>query len=405
MTPRRTPPLRPTVELVEYECSREPLPLLPQEVTWLQESLGSKLSLLPSPSPGSFYLQAGPYVGSLLLPGGLVVIKPKMPLRNLFYLLSAVSTIPFQPEQSFYEQSEDWFELLVHLFLVETQRIVQGGIQTGYVPQEEAIPLIREKLLFAEMQRQPALHHRPYCRFTEHTADIVENRALKWTLFLLQHRSRFSLPLRRTIHHLLASFPPVSLVEVAPDTIEEITYTALNDRYRMALNLASLILRHLTLTLRPGSEPFYAFLINMPWLFETFVTQRLMARLHGGGCTVTRQQQAFLDKDQKVPIRVDLLLQGKRRCLVVDTKYKRLTTPGEQTGDFYQVLGYCLALGCREGVLIYPQGERGGQEGVLEVRGRRLHVLALDLRCPVEQMERAIERIARHLMALLEGKT
>ncbi len=389
----------PVITLTEYTSTPEAFPFSAQDIALLQERLQEKVTLLPATQPGYYHLRAGSYVGSIPLANWIVVIQPKIPLPNLFYLLSVVSSIPFHSEQSFYQQSDDWFDLLVQLFLQETEHLIRGGIQAGYLLREASLPLIRGKVLFQQMQRSPTLLHPPPCRFTEYTADILENQALKWTLFLLQHRRYRSPDFLPAIRRLLAHFFPVSLIEVEPTTLAEIPFTPLTARYQTALYLARLLLSHLTLLAKPGIAPFSAFLINMPWLFETFVTKRIATVLRQKPITISLQHRSFLDRTKLIPIRIDLLLRnGGKKSLIVDTKYKQWATLGEQTSDLYQMIGYCLAMGGQEAVLIYPADrDLVEQEQEIEVNGLHIHVWTLALEKPIAQLEKEIERLAEKL--------
>jgi 5-methylcytosine-specific restriction enzyme subunit McrC len=187
-----------------------------------------------------------------------------------------------------------------------------------------------------------------------------------------------------------------------------ITLHRLNAAYAPTLGLCRLVLRHLTLQETVGTHPFASFLVDMPRLYESFVTARLRAALPAYGLRVVAQRSDFLDEARSVGIRPDVLvyrMSGRRPVLVLDAKYRR-ADQGDLNRDLYQVSAYLdrYELGC--GVLVYPRfGEEGHTE--LRVRGtpKRLHLAILDLAAPTPAaLEESCAALSQRVADLARGR-
>ena len=138
--------------------------------------------------------------------------------------------------------------------------------------------------------------------------------------------------------------------------------------------MCALALRGLTLNEQAGTHPYASFLVDMPRLFESFLTQRLSRLLPLYGLRVVAQKHDYLDEERRVGIRPDVLVyprRGGEPVLVLDAKYRR---PGGSEGDsglnsdLYQVSAYLDRYRLKEGVLVYPRF-KGDEETRLNLRG------------------------------------
>ena len=146
-------------------------------------------------------------------------------------------------------------------------------------------------------------------------------------------------------------------------------------------------MRHLTLDEQAGPHPFASFLVDMPLLFESFLTARLRSLLPQYGLRVVAQRHDYLDEERKVGIRPDVLVysqSGRGPLLVLDAKYRRPDDPeGGLNRDLYQVSAYLDRYRLSRGLLVYPQFDDPAAR-LLKLRGtlKHLHIETLSLSAP-----------------------
>jgi 5-methylcytosine-specific restriction enzyme subunit McrC len=262
---------------------------------------------------------------------------------------------------------------------------------------------IRGRLLFAEtLRRRPALRDRHWCRHSHFTPDVLENRILRWTAFCLQPLRYKEKPLVGRLRRIGLVLAGVELDPEARRLFERLEYHRLNDPYRPALALARLILDHFTFSGTAGGNPFLAYLVDMNWLFEKYVSAILKRVAVGWGMSLVEQDRNPLDMRRRVVVKPDVVLyRGSAPHLVIDAKYKLAAAHG----DLYQMVAYCHALGLTQAILVHPMSE-SAPEGIVFIQGpgaMQVHYLALDLRGDPTQLDKQGWTLARQVESLLSA--
>jgi 5-methylcytosine-specific restriction enzyme subunit McrC len=229
---------------------------------------------------------------------------------------------------------------------------------------------------------------------------------------MLSHQER---GLAREIRTLVPMFEEVMrmLPAQAVPTLRALRLHRQNASYASVLSLCALILSHLSVANRAGRQPFASFLVDMPGLFETFLTVRLRSILPAYGLRVVAQRHDYLDEAGRVLIRPDILVyprRGSTPLLVVDAKYRSLGTGTDHSADYYQVGAYMGRYGLERGALIYAHSPDMGQAAELLLRGtgKSLYILSLDLSSSTPaELEEECERLAQNIasLALKAGAT
>lgn len=302
-------------------------------------------------------LVAGGFVGSVFVGDLRLHILPKVPLTNLFYMLTyAANLAKFRPETTSLAAADDIFEFIVSIFATQVDELVRRGIVRGYIEEEGSLPFLRGRLLLADHLRQTVT--RPgtlYQRSTEFTADLRENRIVKATLARLARFDFDDRYLRPRLRRTLSAFSEVSLLDVRPEECDRVIYARLNQRYRSPLALARLLLQRLSLEGHDGATSFAAFLLPVDEVFEAFVSALLRERLAAHPRLTVRPQHRYkLDVDGQLTGKPDNLIgRDGAPALVIDTKYKVYgDKPSE--ADLYQMATYCHTLRIDRAVLLYP---------------------------------------------------
>ena len=366
-------------------------------------------------------MSAHNYVGSINVAGLQVLVRPKIPLRNLFLLLEVgLRERDWHDEAVRFETTGDLLPALVSFFARTTETTLARGLYHSYQEQRDRLVALRGRVDIARQLTQPGVVIPTACRFTEFTADLIENSYLKAAVSRSLRVARVQAIDRRRLMQHLVTLEDVGDVRHHYTDHDRVKFTRLNEHYRPALRLARLVLANLTLQDVVGETQASSFMLDMNDLFERFVTERLQRALRGR-LEVKSQHRDRLDEEGAVAIRPDLVFRsGGAARFVADVKYK--LTDEAAAGrhpDYYQLLAYTTALDLPEGVLIYcldanrdvltddsATGDPGagslqtddGGPAVRYVRVRHtrkvLHTYALDLSGSTEDVARNLDRLA-----------
>jgi 5-methylcytosine-specific restriction enzyme subunit McrC len=363
----------------------------------IAEGAASALSVEATGTAGEWRLTASSYVGSIVLPGLEVLIKPKVHLENLFALMDAgMPDSAWRPEVFGYGADRQLLPAFAAFFARTVDQLTARGLIRSYRPESERLTALRGRIDFPTQLRQPGLPSPIACRFDEYTADVAENRYLLAAVERVLRVAGVDPRTRSLLQHTRGRFEEVTPILPTTAQLDAISYTRLNEHYRPAMRLCRLIVQSLSLADSLGSAAASSFLLNMNDLFEDWVTRKLRAALRSR-LVVIGQSQLKLDVGRKVSIAPDLEFRDRDRAVYVgDVKYKLTGSGLARSSDYYQLLAYCTTLGLSEGVLIYAQTEGAEPEREIVVRnaGTRLWTYRLDLSGSVTDLEGSIARLA-----------
>jgi 5-methylcytosine-specific restriction endonuclease McrBC regulatory subunit McrC len=156
-----------------------------------------------------------------------------------------------------------------------------------------------------------------------------------------------------TARRIASTMPDV----ISSSSVREATYVCERDRrfdlYGEALNLAALILRDNGIDQNVGPTRVRSFLIPMAQLFERAVTRAFERVASKRQLAVRSQRQTFLDREERISIRPDVLVHdGVLTLLVADAKYIDAESGGPTAGNFQQIVTYMASFGCVRSVLV-----------------------------------------------------
>jgi 5-methylcytosine-specific restriction enzyme subunit McrC len=365
-----------------------------------------RLNLTPTTDPGHYEIAAQQWVGTLVTERLELVIRPKIPLDNLFLLLGVgLPPAAWRPETFAYGTARDLLPAFASFFARTLERTLSTGLLRAYREAADRLPALRGRIDFAAQLSQPAVAVPVACRFDDFTADVVENRILKAAIRRLLRVLGVPTGARRLLLRELARFEEVADTYVAPDAIDRVVVTRLNRHYMPALRLATLVLRNTALLDRAGAADASAFLVDMNDLFQRFLTDGLRRALRGR-LAVDAEPSRWLDRAHVVAMYPDLVFRaGNQAVYVADAKYKLTGTGRARNPDYYQLLAYTTAMNLPEGVLVYCQADGPLPPRAIEVRhtGRRLQTYALDLSGPPATVTRSVNELARWIAGRAEA--
>jgi 5-methylcytosine-specific restriction enzyme subunit McrC len=362
------------------------------------------IEIVPTHRRGRYRMTPTGHVGSIILPTLRLVIRPKIPLANLFHLLDPDNPPPITEDRADTISGSEALDFLAaRLAQLLTERTV-AGLHRGYAERSERGPFLHGRLdVSAQVRdggaRKDALH----CRYEEFTADVPCNRVPKAVAELVLRSPLAGERARSAVRQALGGFDGIQSAPLEPDSFTQAASGRLTESYRPLLDLCRLLADGLAPTGREGAVICPAFLLDMERVFEGYVTRGIVAAFVGRDRFRVDVQPRHL-ANQPVAGQPDILLRPDmvlvrdgRAEVVIDAKWKDLAGSPLLTVDVYQVLAYCTALGVGRGVLVYP----GRRDAVwdFDIVGTpiRLTVRTLRVVGDGEVCRRSVRRLARAL--------
>jgi 5-methylcytosine-specific restriction enzyme subunit McrC len=348
-------------------------------------SLAASGVVTAAPSPyrlGAWQISPSGKVGAARVGGIEIHIKPKVPIARLLFLVGyALHAAAWQPQTVPVAEAADLVPAVAQALWRQTEQATHQGLLSGYILIEESSQVLRGRLFESEqLHRHHGLPLPLEIQHDEFTIDIPENRILRTACERMLAVPRVDAESQHMLRRLLRDFSDVTPLHRG-EQIPDWQATRLNARYHAALRLAELVLRATSIEHESGSVAVNGFLLDMPRLFEDFVTVALRAALvpaYGG--RVDDQDQNHFDEAGQVRLRPDLVWKIRGSAVaVIDAKYKAEKPTGYPNADLYQLLAYCTVLGLRSGHLVYAQGNKKPVRHVVCRSGIEIFSHAVDL--------------------------
>lgn len=362
-----------------------------------------------SPAPGGRWrVTATSYVGTLVVGDLRLLLRPKINPENLFLLLEpGLPHNAWRREAFEYDVSSDLLPSVIAFFARTLETTLARGVLRSYKTVEETVIALRGRLDVPRQFRRAGVLTPVACTFDDFTEDIAENRVLRAAVRRALRVPRIDPTDRQRLMRQLVALDGVADQSVAPDDVDRIQLTRLNQHYAPALGLARLVLANLTLTDSQGTASASSFMIDMNDLFQRFVTERLRRELRGR-LDVIDEPIVHLGTGRRVTMLPDLLFRNPRGepLYVGDIKYKLAKDGRGRSGDYYQLLAYTTALDLPEGVLIYcrHENDEGGSRTVIVRNAETKLVLrSLDLSGSPDQVEQELSDLGEGIAAAASG--
>jgi 5-methylcytosine-specific restriction enzyme subunit McrC len=350
--------------------------------------------------PGWWTVGPSGKVGVARVGDVLVRVTPKVPIARLLFLLGySVHGPAWQASTVDLGDVPDLVAAVAYALWKQVSYAIGQGLLPGYVTVEESSPVLRGRLLeSAQLARHHGLPLPLEIRHDEFTVDIPENQILRTACERMLLVPRVSAETRVRLRRLLREFGDVATIRRS-EPVPEWQPTRLNARYHVALRLAELVLRATSVEHSAGNVAVNGFLLDMPQLFEDFVTIALREALekeYGG--RVVDQWRGHLDYAGRVDVRPDIVwMVGGTAAAVADAKYKSEKPSGYPNADLYQLLAYCTVLGLRVGHLVYAKGSEDPVRHIVQGTDVEIICHALDLDQPPDGVLAQVQGLSRKM--------
>jgi 5-methylcytosine-specific restriction enzyme subunit McrC len=332
-----------------------------QDVDFLLGAHRAHVELVPAGQRRYYRLTPKGHVGTIVCPTCRLLIRSKIPIENLFYLLDPTGPVPTLSDQITPLPAAEGLDFLAGRLAHLLNERTAAGLHRDYQERTDRGPYLQGQLdLPAHLRGQNGRKDQLHCRFEEFTADIPCNQIPKATAELALQSPMLGDSVRGSLRRALEAFAAVRSIAVDRDSFPAVMTDRLTDAYRPLLDLCRILVESLGPGKHSGSTACPAFLLDMEKVFEHYVTTGV-ARACAGSSRVTVSSQPLVVANQPdaglpdIHLRPDFtLVAGGRPFLVGDAKWKSLAVSPLVTADLYQVITYCTSLGIRRGLLVYP---------------------------------------------------
>jgi 5-methylcytosine-specific restriction enzyme subunit McrC len=306
------------------------------------------------------------YVGVLQIDGLLVQINPKADKDDadekwqgvLLKMLKATGRLKTDTigDAQLKRQHVNLLEVYFEYFLRELELLMHQGLVKKYRKQAGNVKALKGKLDFAGNIRHNLVHQERF--FTLHQVYDKNHKLHQVLSYALEIVEQFTKGTRLNdlSKRTRMSFPEVDRVHINEAVLNSLKLDRKTEPYRRALELARLIILNYSPDINSGSEKMIALLFDMNVLWEEYILKKLKAEvskedspyrnLHVRG----QLSKDFWGPNKLVP---DIVIEGKNKTIIIDTKWKR---PGTSASveDLRQVYTYARFWNAEEVMLLYP---------------------------------------------------
>ncbi|MDH4619422.1 McrC family protein [Brevibacillus sp. AY1] len=282
--------------------------------------------------------------------------------RVFLDMLKFLQEIPYKTFHFSHVKLENMniLEIFIRMFIEEVYTLVKRGLKLDYVPHQDNEHFLKGKWLFSQHIKSNIAHkERFFIEYDVFSINRTENRLIKTTLEALQRCSSSSKN-KKDIRLLLAAFESVD-VSVHPDhDFARVVSDSSMKEYATIIQWCSIFLRKQSFTSFSGNGLAYSLLFPMEKVFESYVAGKLSKALDKSIYRIKTQDRVhhLFDEPKRFLLKPDIVVQRGHSSIVLDTKWKRLSTEQSNYGisqsDMYQAYAYHQKYGAKTVFLLYP---------------------------------------------------
>jgi 5-methylcytosine-specific restriction enzyme subunit McrC len=384
--------------------------LSPADVDFLLAEHATHVQLAPTGQRSLYRLTPAHYVGMIGCPSSRLVIRPKIPLTNLFALLDPAAPLTTTEDQAAAAPGAEAFAFLAARLAQFLSAQGTAGLHRAYAERFREGPFLQGRLdLPSQVREAPGRKDRLHSCSEDFTVDVPCNQVPRATAELVLASPLLGESIRAALRQGLRAFAEVQPVALRAAVFAEALPAGSDpqarESYRLVLDLCRLLFEGLSPRQAAGPTSCPTFLLDMERVFERYCTAHCVtafadASAMGTGFTVSVQPliqaNAPVVGQPNLQVRPDLTIDWDGQpVLVLDAKWKRLGKLPLVTENIYQVLAYCTVLGAQRAVLVYPGRRDRSWEYRLARAPTQVSIRTVRVVGPLTACARSAQRLTR----------
>ncbi len=302
-----------------------------------------------------------------------------IPIKNIYYLLSYAWNKLDERDRVMVsvDDKTDLPDLFAKILINATRLLLKRGIDRNYIEHTGEIAGIKGKLNLSEtIKRNVLAAQKTICVYDDLSPDILVNRILISTIYLLTKTRRLDQQLKRELITLLKMLPSIQLITLTPSVFKKVQLNRNNRFYGFIMDVCLIVYENILPTETKGEYAFSDFTRNehkMRLLFEAFV--RNFYKRRQSEFKIVKKETIYWqftsenrDDLEFVPVmETDITLENESRKIIIDTKFYReiMTMSYEKekiiSTNLYQLFSYLVNQEqddpktlATTGILLYP---------------------------------------------------
>jgi len=341
----------------------------------------------------------------------------KIPIRNLFYLLSYVWDVDWEMEWSAIDvdKSSDALNLLAKIITISTDRIIRRGLDRGYKDVSEEMFGVRGRIDIASIiKRNGFTNARLICNFEELDYSVLHNQIIKTTLVNLSHANGLDKGLREEVLDLTHRLKAIGSIELSQNIFSKVRFHSNISNYRLPVAVSKLIYDQLMPNQETGKYQFANITEEkLHTIFEKFVfkfyEKHLNQTIYTGikSDALSWQDTYFEDGiDDFLPVmKTDVSLSNSTSKLVIECKFYESALQSRRisgknlretfiSNHLYQLFAYLKNLEIKNtkdisGLILYA--ENGKKiSSVYSMHGHKVSIKTINLDSSPQQINDAM---------------
>lgn len=337
-------------------------------------------------------------------------------IKNVYYML-AYAFQELRRDNYKEIEGEDFdniYQLFAEILAKGISHQLKQGLHKSYVAKNDDLPTLKGKLdingtIQNRIQRRMVMS----CTYDDLSENNAFNQIVKTTAELLINERTVKSRQRQVLRNLMLFFANVDTVDVTRIKWSRLRFDRNSRTYQMLLNICYFVIKDLLMTTETGNHKMFGFSDeNMSRLFEKFVLEYYI-RWHSELKPKAKKIDWNIDYEASdttlLPdMKTDILLQGARRTLIIDTKYYGNNLQQQfdkwtiNSPNIYQIHSYVMNYdknhtGKVDGMLLYAKTDADIQPHgeVVTNDGNILKFRVLDLNKDFEEIKSQLEIIAK----------
>ncbi|MDD2230735.1 MAG: restriction endonuclease [Candidatus Cloacimonetes bacterium] len=251
-------------------------------------------------------------------------------------------------------------ELYFDIFITELEYLIRTGLVKQYRKETRNQTSLKGSIDFPGHLTKNLVHkERFYTKTSLYDYDHIWHSIFSQTIKLIKVLSG-STNLSNRIGALELNFPEVSLCRITERTFTDLVYNRKTEAYRVAIDIARLLLLGFHPDLAKGSNHVLALMFDMNLLWESFVYHSLRKQFLRNSVPYSIRAQAstrfWKTNNYRTSLRPDILIESSLddQRFVLDTKWKMITDTSPSSSDLQQLFAYSQFFRSSRNALVYP---------------------------------------------------